>query len=151
MLKGLMHNIVLRIQARTGVTSTFIIGSAIAACALLVVFVFLCVTGYAWLSVQLGAVFGGLAMAGIFLLVALVGIAVAASSRRQAKQRAILERAAQAQGPLKLLDPKVLSVAMQAGRALGWQRVVSVALLGFLAAQWAQQARRREFDNQSIS
>ena len=77
MLKGLMHNIVLRIQARTGVTSTFFIGSAIAACALLVVFVFLCVTGYAWLSVQLGAVFGGLAMAGVFLLVALVGIAVA--------------------------------------------------------------------------
>jgi hypothetical protein len=67
MLKGLMHNIVLRIQARTGVTSTFFIESTIAACALLVVFVFLCVTGYAWLSVQLGAVFGGLAMGGIFL------------------------------------------------------------------------------------
>ena len=118
----LMHNIVLRIQARTGVTSTFFIGSATAACALLVVFVFLCVTGYAWLSVQLGAVFGGLAMAGIFLLVALVGIAAAAVSRRQAKQRAILEQAA---GPLKLLHPKVLSVAMQAGRALAgsvWSR-----------------------------
>jgi hypothetical protein len=65
MLKGLMHNVVLRIRARTGVTSTFFIGSAFAACALLVVFVFLCVTGYAWLSVQLGAVFGGLAMAGV--------------------------------------------------------------------------------------
>jgi hypothetical protein len=90
--------------------------------------------------------FGGLAMAGVFLLVALIGVAVSTVSRRHAKQRAILERAAQAQGPLK-----VLSVAMQAGRALGWQRVVSVALLGFLAAQWAQQGRRREFDNQSIS
>jgi hypothetical protein len=89
-------------------------------------------------------------MAGIFLLVALVGIAVAASSRRQAKQRAILERAAEAQGPLKLLDPKVLSVAMQAGRALGWQRVVPVALLGFLAAQWVQQARQRDTDDQSM-
>ena len=100
--------------------------------------------------VHLGAVFGGLAMAGVFLLVALVGIAVAFSSRRQAKQRAILERAAQAQGPLKLLDPKVLSVAMQAGRALGWQRVVPVALLGFLAAQWVQQARQRDSNNQSM-
>ena len=107
-------------------------------------------TGYAWLSVQLGAVFGGLAMAGVFLLVALVGITVAAVSRRQAKQRAILERAAQAQGPLKLLDPKVLSVAMQAGRALGWQRVVPVALLGFLAVQWVQQARQRNSDDQSM-
>ena len=85
----------------------------------------------------------------VFLLVALVGIAVASSSRRQAKQRAILERAAQAQGPLKLLDPKVLSVAMQAGRALGWQRVVPVALLGFLAAQWVQQAWR-DSNNRSM-
>ena len=150
MLKGLMHNIVLWIQARTGVTSTFFIGSATAACALLVTFVFLCVTGYAWLSVQLGAVFGGLAMAGVFLLVALIGIAISAVSRRQAKQRAILERAAQAQGPLKLLDPKVLSVAMQAGRALGWQRVVPVALLAFLAAQWLHQARQRDSDAQSM-
>jgi hypothetical protein len=150
MLKGLMHNIVLRIQARTGVTSTFFIGSATAAFALLVVFVFLCVTGYAWLSVQLGAVFGGLAVAGVFLLVALVGITVAVLSRRQAKQRAILERAAQAQGRLKLLDPKVLSVAMQAGRALGWQRVVPVALLVFLAAQWVQQARQGDSDDQSM-
>ena len=89
-------------------------------------------------------------MAGVFLLVALIGIAISAVSRRQAKQRAILERAAQAQGPLKLLDPKVLSVAMQAGRALGWQRVVPVALLGFLAAQWVQQARQRDSNNQSM-
>jgi hypothetical protein len=65
-------------------------------------------------------------------------------------QRAILERAAQAQGPLKLLDPKLLSVAMEAGRALGWQRVVPVALLGFLAAQWVQQARQRDSNNQSV-
>ena len=89
-------------------------------------------------------------MAGVFLLVALIGVAVSTVSRRHAKQRAILERAAQAQGPLKLLDPKVLSVAMQAGRALGWQRVVSVVLLGFLAAQWVQQARQRDTDDQSM-
>jgi hypothetical protein len=69
MLTGWMHDIRLRIQAKTGFTSTFFIWSAIAAFALLVVFVFLCVTGYAWLSMQL--VFGGLAMAGLFLLIAL--------------------------------------------------------------------------------
>jgi hypothetical protein len=49
------------------VTSAFFIWSAIAAFALLVVFIFMCVTGYAWLFKQLGAVFGGMAMAGVVL------------------------------------------------------------------------------------
>jgi hypothetical protein len=39
---------------------------------------------------------------------------------------------------------------MQAGRALGWQRVVPVALLAFLAAQWLHQARQRDSDAQSM-
>ena len=33
---------------------------------------------------------------------------------------------------------------MQAGRALGWQRLVPLALLGFLAARWVKEARRPE-------
>ena len=45
---------------------------------------------------------------------------------------------------MALIDPKVLSVAMQAGRALGWQRLIPLALLGFLAAQWMQEARRED-------
>jgi hypothetical protein len=42
---------------------------------------------------------------------------------------------------MPLIDPKVLSVAVQAGRALGWRRLIPLALLGFLAAQWVQEAR----------
>ena len=33
---------------------------------------------------------------------------------------------------------------------LGWQRVVPVALLGFLAAQWVQQARQRDIVDRSM-
>jgi hypothetical protein len=33
---------------------------------------------------------------------------------------------------------------MQAGRALGWKRLIPLALFGFFAAQWLQEARRRE-------
>ena len=82
-------------------------------------------------------------MAGLFLLIAVIGAAASALSRRQTRQRAIVERAARAQGTRALIDPKVLSVAMQAGRALGWQRLIPLALLGFLAAQWAQEAREK--------
>ena len=82
-------------------------------------------------------------MAGVFLLIAVIGAAASALARDRTRQRAILERAARAQGATALIDPKVLSVAMQAGRALGWQRLIPLALLGFLAAQWVQGSAAR--------
>jgi hypothetical protein len=33
---------------------------------------------------------------------------------------------------------------MQAGRALGWERFVPVALLGLLAAQWARESKTQK-------
>jgi hypothetical protein len=33
---------------------------------------------------------------------------------------------------------------MQAGRGLGWKRLIPLALFGYFAAQWLQEARRRE-------
>jgi uncharacterized membrane protein len=137
MLKGWMRDVTLSIQARSGVTPVLFVLVAIIAMALLTAFAFLCVAGYVWASGQLGPVFAGLAMAGVFLLIALIGVVISAIARSRAKQRAIMERAARAQASASwLLDPKVLGVAMQAGRAIGWQRVIPVALLAFLAAQW---------------
>ena len=38
---------------------------------------------------------------------------------------------------------------MQAGRTLGWQRLVPIALLGFLAAQWLRESHKSEADIES--
>ena len=142
MLKNLQNNIILWVQAQTGLSVGFLISLAVAGGAAVLAFVFLCVTGYAWLSIQIGPVFGGLVMTGVFLLIAVLGGAASALARGRTRQRAVLERAARAQGTRALINPKVLNVAMQAGRALGWQRLIPLALLGFLAAQWVQEARR---------
>ena len=144
MLKNLQTTIFLWLQAKTGLSVGFVISLAVAGGAAVLAFVFLCVTGYAWLSIQLGPVFGGLAIAGVFLLIAVVGAAASALARGRTRQRSTLERAAGAQGTMALINPKVLNVAMQAGRALGWQRLIPLALLGFLAAQWVQEARRAD-------
>jgi hypothetical protein len=144
MLKNLQNYVVLWIQAKTGLSNSFLISLAVAGSAAALAFVFLCVAGHAWLSIQLGPVFGGLAMAGVFLLIAAISIAASALARDRARQRAIMERAARAQGATALIDPKVLSVAMQTGRALGWQRLIPLALLGFLAAQWVREAKRED-------
>ena len=37
----------------------------------------------------------------------------------------------------------MLNVVMQAGRAVGWQRLGQLALLAFLTVQWTQRARRK--------
>jgi hypothetical protein len=61
-----------------------------------------------------------------------------------------LKRAARAQGIRALIDPKVLNVAMQAGHSLGWQRVIPLALLGLLTAQWVQETRRPDVRDRVI-
>src|ERR1700728_1678017 len=137
MLKNWMHDFTLAIQARSGVSAALFIWIGLIVLALLTAFIFLCVAAYAWLSQHIGAVFAGLIMAGIFLLIAAIGAVVSATMRRRARERAILERAARAHASSSwLLDPKILSTALQAGRLLGWQRIVPIALLGFLAATW---------------
>jgi len=141
MLKNWLHDITLAVQARSGLNARLFVWLALIAFASLTAFAFLCVAAYAWLVLQFGAIFAGLIMAGVFILIALIGTIVFAVSRRRAKERAILERAARAHGSSWLLDPKILGVAVQAGRALGWERIIPIALLGLLAAQWARERK----------
>lgn len=144
MLNALTREITLAVQARNGTSIAVVVWLAIVALAALTAFAFLCVGGYAWLAVRFGNVFAGLIMAGIFAAIAAMALLIAALVRRRVRERAILARAAKAHSPSWLLDPKLLGVAAEAGRIVGWQRLIPVALLGFVAAQWA-----REYRNQS--
>lgn len=146
MIKGLVHEAKLAVQSKTGATPGVFIWLALAALAALTAFAFLCVAAYDWLASLFGSVYGGLIVAGFFILVALVAALVAAASRRHARERAILERAAHAHAGSWLLDPRILATTIQLGRTLGWQRLVPVALLGVLAAQWAREYRNQRSD-----
>lgn len=146
MMKGLVREVTLAIQSRTGASPAVAVWFAVLVIAAVAAFVFLCVAGYEWLSGLFGGVFGGLIAAGFFIVVAAIAGMVSVLARRQTRQRAILERAARAHAGSWLLDPKILSAAMQAGRAVGWQRLLPVALLGFIAAQWAREYREHNRD-----
>lgn len=141
MVKNLLREVRLALQSRTGATPGVFIGLAVAALAALTAFAFLCVAAYQWLTMLFGSVFAGLIVAGFFILVALFAAILSMLARRRARERAILERAARAHASSWLLDPKIVAAAMQVGRSLGWQRLVPLALLGFLAAQWARESR----------
>src|ERR1700724_3309648 len=141
MFKSLMHDMVLAVQTRTGITASFITWLAIVALAALTAFAFLCVAAYDWLALQMSSVYAGLVMAAVFVLIAVIGLVICLLAQRQARERAILERAARAHAPSWLLDPKILATAVQVGRSLGWQRVIPLALVGIMVAQWARERR----------
>src|SRR5580700_7441016 len=141
MFKSLMHDMVLAVQTRTGITTTFIVWMIVVALAAVTAFAFLCVAAYDWLSLHMASVYAGLVIAAIFMVIAIVGMVICLLARRRARERAILARAARAHAPSWLLDPKILATAVQIGRSLGWQRVIPLALIGIMAAQWAREHR----------
>jgi hypothetical protein len=141
MFKSLIHDLVLAVQTRTGITRSFIIWEIVVALMAFTAFAFLCVAAYDWLSLEMNSVYAALAMAAVLALIAGIGTVVCVLKRRQARERAILERAARAHAPSWLFDPKILATAVQVGRSLGWQRVIPLALVGIMAAQWARERR----------
>jgi hypothetical protein len=141
MIKSVMREAALAIQSKTGASEAVFIWLAVAVVAALLTVVFLCVAAFVWLEGPFGGVIAGLILAGCFLLVAAIALLSSALARRQARNRAILERAARAHGGSWLLDPKFLATAVQIGRSIGWQRLLPVALLGIVAAQWAREHR----------
>ena len=147
MFKGLMHDMVLAVQTRTGITTSLIVWLIVVALAAVTAFAFLCVAAYDWLSLHMSSVYAGLVMAAIFVVIAVIGIIACVLARRRARERAILERAARAHAPSWLLDPKILATAVQVGRSLGWQRAIPLALVGFMVAQWAREHRARDADS----
>jgi len=147
MFKSLMHDMVLAVQSRTGITTSFIVWLIVVTLAALTAFAFLCVAAYDWLSLQMSSVYAGLLMAAVFVLIAIIGLIVCLLARRRARERAILERAARAHAPSWLLDPKIFATAVQVGRSLGWQRAIPLALVGIMVAQWAREHRARGDDS----
>jgi hypothetical protein len=143
MLHNWMHDLVLFIPARTGATLALFVWAALIALASLTAFAFLCVALYDWVAVELNGVFAGLIVAGFFTTVAAIGVLAAMMARRRARTRAILERAARTQAPSRLFDPRIVGIALQAGRTLGWQRVLPIALLALVTAQWARAYQAR--------
>lgn len=141
MIKSWIRDIRLGIQAKSGASPAMVVWAFVIVLSSFTAFIFLCIALYGWLSFQLGAVIAGLVAAGIFFAIAAIGAIICALVRRRVRGRAIVERAARANSPSSLLDPKILAPALQAGRALGWQRIVPIVLLGFMAAQWAREHR----------
>jgi hypothetical protein len=131
-MSGWLHHLALSARARTGFSTHIVVWAAIAAVSSATMFVFLCVAAFVWLADRYGAVTAGLVMAGSFFVIALIAVVSVGISRRRNMERAKLELAARSNA--SWLDPRLLGVGVQVGRAIGWRKLASLAAVAILAA-----------------
>jgi hypothetical protein len=140
-----LHHITLSAKAKTGFGGGLVVCYLVAALAVVLAVVFLCVAAFVFVESRYGGVWAGLILAGIFVAIAFVVLVAAALARRRAMEKARLELAARSQAAW--LSPKMLTLGLEVGRAIGWQRIVTLAAVGVVAAglgkEWSG-ARKKE-------
>jgi hypothetical protein len=138
-------------KAKTGINSSVVIAAVIVVLAGLATLLWLSVTLFLWLGEKLdNAALAGLIVTAIFLLIALIAVAVVVISRRNALQRA--QAALDARKAATLFDPSYLTVGLEVGRTIGWRRVVALAGVALLAAglvkEWTAHADKGDHDEE---
>ncbi len=137
MLTGLVQNLRLRAEARTGLSSAVVVFALIAVVAALVAFVFFVFAGFIWLAERYSPLTAALIVAGAFVLIAILCALGAVLSQRRTSERAKRALALRSQSPW--FDPATLGIAMQLGRTIGLRRIAPLAAAGILAAALAKE------------
>jgi hypothetical protein len=135
-----LQHIALKARSRTGFGAGPALGYLVAGLSFVIALGFLCAALFVWLANHYDGITAGLILTGIFLLIALIALAVAYFAQRRNRELARLELAARSQPGW--LDPKYLTIALEIGRTVGWRRIAMLAALGFLAAglgrEWSE-------------
>jgi hypothetical protein len=131
-MSGLLRYATLTVKAKTG------LGAAVAGWAVIVVLcaaamlLFLLFAAFIWLAERYSPLSAAMILATVLLLMAIMaGIVCVAAQRRNVE---VAKRAIEAQSATRLLHPKFLGIGLQIGRAIGWQKLISLAAVGILAA-----------------
>jgi cytochrome bd-type quinol oxidase subunit 2 len=137
MLTGLVQNLRLRAEARTGLSSAVVVFALIAAVAVVAAFVFFVFAAFIWLAERYSQLTAALIVAVSFVLIAIVCALGAVLSQRRTSERAKRALALRSQSPW--FDPATLGIAMQLGRTIGLRRIAPLAAAGVLAAALAKE------------
>lgn len=141
-MSGWLRYFALKAQASTGVSSHIVIAAIVAFVAAAAAIIFLLVAAFVWLADRYGGPVAGLALAGLFALIALIALATGLMIRRRNMERARLELAARSSA--SWLDPKLVAMGWQIGQAIGWRRLASLAAVAVLAAGVAKEWSGRD-------
>jgi hypothetical protein len=137
MLTGLVQNLRLRAEARTGLSSAVVVFALIAAVAVVAAFVFFVFAAFIGLAERYGPLTAALIVAVSFVLIAIICALGAVLSQRRTSERAKRALALRSQSPF--FDPATLGIALQIGRSIGLRRIAPLAAAGVLAAALAKE------------
>jgi hypothetical protein len=136
---GWLRYLVLKAQVRAGVSADIAVWAAVAALAAVAGVVFLLTAAFIWLAERYGGVTAALVLGGFFILVALAAAIACVLIRRSNMERARLELAARNSGAAGWMDPKLLTMGLQVGKAIGWRKLASLGAVALLAAILARE------------
>ena len=122
----------LQAQAKTGLSSNLFVWALLAVVFGGLTAGFVLLIAFIWLAERYGPLTAAIALAGLSLLATIVAAISCLWSRRRTIEQA--ELALAARRPAIWLDPKALGGAIQAGRAVGWRKLVPLLAVGMLAA-----------------
>ncbi|MGX9390379.1 hypothetical protein ACWX0K_07805 [Nitrobacteraceae bacterium UC4446_H13] len=116
--------------------------------ALAIAGVFLCAAGFIYISREYGSIYACLAGAGLFLVVALVVLAIHGEQKRRAEVRR--KEAAKRVSQSILTDPALLATGLQLARVVGIKRLLPVIVLGGLALGLMAARRDSSTDDDGV-
>jgi hypothetical protein len=136
MIEGLVRDAVRAAKAEIGASPEGIAWLALVPIALFFGLAFLSWAACVQLAELYGAAIAGAIVGCVYLVIAAAVIARFMVIRRRiaAEARAQLAAKASASGPASWpIDPAMITVGLQIGRAIGWRRVLPLAVVGLLA------------------
>lgn len=146
MIEGWLQHMKLTMKAR-GVSPALAIWGALAGLALAIALIFLTIAAYIWLEQRYDQLTAALVLAGTFLIVAVVAATTMAMQRRRMMERAQLQLAAKKAQPW--IDPRLLAIGLEIGRAIGWKKGLSFAAAGVIAAGIAREWSAHRADGET--
>jgi hypothetical protein len=116
---GLVGFLRLQAQARTGLSTGILVWALVGLVFASVAFVFLLASAFIWLAERFGPLVAALALAGVFLLIAIIALTACLLIRNATRRQAAIELAERKRA--MALDPRLLGVALQLGRSMPWR------------------------------
>jgi hypothetical protein len=145
-MSDFFRHMALRAKAKSGFSPALVGWLFFAAVSLALGFAFLSVAAYVWLASRFDGVIAGLVLGAALLVAAGIFALAAWFTRLRTRERAQLALATEQ--PAGLLDPRMLGVALEIGRTLGWRRIATLAAAGVVAAglgrEWSARGAKKD-------
>lgn len=141
-MSGMLHHFALTAKTKTGFSVGIVVLSIVAAISIAATIIFFLIAGFIVIAQRYDTVIAGLALGGFFFVIAVVAVVTGLTIRRRNIERARLELASRSSA--NWLDPSLLALGLQIGRAIGWRRVASIAVATILAAGLARERASRD-------